>query len=88
MDSGTGVPAGSPWGTPSTIPTNWSKSSNENSQGSINGTIAPGLVFFPTPRIGLELKANWFRYMYTEGGSEFDADLSLAKATVGAGFYF
>ncbi|MFD3002462.1 hypothetical protein ACFS7Z_18970 [Pontibacter toksunensis] len=80
VDPGAGTTIGSP--------VSWNLSSSENSQGSLHGAFAPGLLYFATPRLGLELKANWLSYTYTDKGSEFDVDLSLAKAAIGAGFYF
>ncbi len=62
--------------------------------------LAPGIVYFPTPRIGIELKANVMSYQTNlsdektqalfsiSNKSEFNATFNLASTSIGAGFYF
>lgn len=82
-----GQPAGSPWG----VPTGGAQisSSQEMKQGFLYGSLAPGVVFFPTPRIGVELKASMINYLYNgETGSQAEARFSLSDTSIGLGFYF
>lgn len=63
--------------------------------------IASGIVFFPKPKLGIELKANILTYsrgLKSENNdsswnsaipkSNFNVNLSLATTTIGAGYYF
>jgi hypothetical protein len=63
--------------------------------------FAPGIVFFPKPKFGIELKANILTYTrsldsennYSSWNlanpkTNFNANLSLATTTIGAGYYF
>jgi hypothetical protein len=82
-----GDPAGSPWG----VPTEGGQVSgyNERQQGYVYGNIAPGLVFFATPKLGLELKADMVQLLYNKDlGLQAEAGFNLSKTSVGVGFYF
>jgi hypothetical protein len=89
-----GQPAGNYWGTPSDYwgaPGDYNQASNSQSlaQDFFYGTIAPGMVYFPTSRIGVELRANMINYIYSsDRGSQVQAAFNLSKANVGLGFYF
>lgn len=82
-----GVPAGSPWG----VPTEGGQVNgyNERQQGHVYSNIAPGLVFFATPKLGLELKADMVQFLYNKDlGLQAEAGFNLSKTSIGVGFYF
>lgn len=63
---------------------------------------SPGIVFFASPKVGIELKVNFISYTYGMGDvelsepvsmspierSQFKADFSLRNTSIGVGFYF
>ncbi|MCP2043743.1 outer membrane beta-barrel protein [Pontibacter sp. HSC-36F09] len=74
-----------------TTPTGGSQSlSTARSKGlSLFGTLSPGLVFFPSDRLGIELKANALNYQSGfNRGSDTEANLNVHRMNLGAGFYF
>jgi hypothetical protein len=68
------------------------------------GNVSPGVVFFPTSRLGLELKANVITYTHGIGNGpnqdpvtfnfhpntqrNLNVSLSLASTNIGVGYYF
>jgi hypothetical protein len=70
----------------------------EFEQDSFSSGIAPGVVFFATPKLGIEIKVSILQYTYGINDSrtplietkpqEFKADFSLANSRFGASFYF
>lgn len=65
-------------------------SSTSRSKGlSLYGTLSPGLVFFPSDRLGIELKANLLNYQSGfDRRSDKEAELSASRMNLGIGFYF
>jgi hypothetical protein len=64
---------------------------------SIQSCLSPGMVFLLTPKFGIELEVNIFKYNKAMKDSEYrgnlqeqnlTADLSLANTNLGACFYF
>lgn len=82
-----GQPNGSHWGAPDGYAQ--SSSTQSRKQSFLYGNIAPGMVFFPTSRVGVELKANMINYIYTpDSGSQVQAAFNLNNTNMGVGFYF
>jgi opacity protein-like surface antigen len=82
-----GQPAGNHWGAPGYY--NQASNSQRLVQDFLYGSIAPGMVYFPTPKIGVELRANMISYIYSpDNGSQVQAAFNLSKTNVGVGFYF
>ncbi|MBC5773805.1 hypothetical protein H8S95_07000 [Pontibacter sp. KCTC 32443] len=61
----------------------------ETKQNSTYGNVAPGIVFFPVPKVGIELKLNAVTYTKQEDTeADISADFNLTRTTIGAGIYF
>lgn len=53
------------------------------------GSLGPGMVFFPVPKVGIELKMRMLSYIHNgASGSDIRTAFSLSKTMLGAGFYF
>ncbi|SIT93707.1 outer membrane beta-barrel protein [Pontibacter indicus] len=64
-------------------------SKSESKQVSLYAGVSPGLVFFPSTHIGIDLKVNLLRYQHDLGrGSHTNVDFSLSRANLGIGLYF
>ncbi|MDO6390301.1 outer membrane beta-barrel protein [Pontibacter sp. BT731] len=66
-----------------------SSSTSRSKEVVLYGTVSPGLVFFPSDRLGIELKANVLHYQSDfDRGSDTEANLSLSRMNLGIGYYF
>ncbi|PKV63160.1 outer membrane beta-barrel protein [Pontibacter ramchanderi] len=62
---------------------------SETNEVSLYAMVSPGLVYFPTDKIGIELKANLLRYQHGFGRGHYtDLDFDLSRTNLGVGFYF
>ncbi|MFD2514367.1 hypothetical protein ACFSRY_10855 [Pontibacter locisalis] len=72
--------------------------SEQTSALSVQGVVSPGIAYFLTPKIGLELKLNLLHYNHilddstspdgAEHPHDFSADFGLSSTRIGASFYF